>query len=235
MERVAVRDRVLAAYALGPEAVVALVEGVVAGFGDHLERMAARMTALEAENAALRTEVRALRGRLGKDSHNSSKPPSSDGPGAPRRVPQGLRGTSGRRPGGQPGHPGASLTLVEQPDRVVVHQPAACTTCGHELATASVLRTERRQVIDLPIVRAQVVEHQAETRSCPGCGQATTAPFPADVLAPVQYGPGVATLAVYLHQEQLLPVERTGRDDRRDQCAGGAARAPARPVAAAGR
>jgi transposase len=74
-----------------------------------------------------------------------------------------------------------------------------------------VLRTERRQVIDLPVVRAQVVEHQAETRGCPGCGQATTAPFPADVRAPIQYGPGVATLAVYLHQEHLLPVERTGR------------------------
>ena len=73
------------------------------------------------------------------------------------------------------------------------------------------LRTERRQVIDLPVVRAQVVEHQAETRGCPGCGQATTAPFPVDVTAPIQYGPGVATLAVYLHQEHLLPVERTGR------------------------
>jgi transposase len=118
---------------------------------------------------------------------------------------------SGRRPGGQPGHPGASLTLVEHPDAVVMHRPATCTGCGHDLDSAVVLRTERRQVIDLPVVRAQVVEHQAETRGCPGCGRATTAPFPADVLASVQYGPGVATLAVYLHQEQLLPVERTGR------------------------
>lgn len=205
------REQVLTTYEAGPEAVVALVEQLVAGFAEQLEGVTARVAALEAENAALRGEIQALRGRLGKDSRNSSKPPSSDGPGGPRRVPKSLRGASGRRPGGQPGHPGAGLRLVEQPDRVEVHQPAACAGCGHDLASAPVLRTERRQVIDLPVVRAQVVEHRAETRACPGCGRATAAPFPADVAAPVQYGPGVATLAVYLHQEQLLPVERTGR------------------------
>lgn len=205
------REQVLSRYEAGPEAVVALVEQLVAAFGVQLESVTARVAALEAENAALRSEVQALRGRLGQDSHNSSRPPSSDGPGAPKRVPRSLRGTSGRRPGGQPGHPGVSLALVEQPDRVVVHQPGVCAGCGHALASGPVLRTERRQVIDLPVVRAQVVEHQAETRGCPACGQATTAPFPADVLAPIQYGPGVATLAVYLHQEQLLPIERTGR------------------------
>jgi transposase len=149
-----------------------------------------------------------------KDSHNSSKPPSSDGPGAPsgpKRVQKSLRGVSGRRPGGQPGHLGHSLTLVDQPDEVVVHQPSACAGCGHGLEGAPVLRWERRQVVELPPVRVQVTEHQAEVRGCPRCGQATKAPFPAGVDAAIQYGPGVATLAVYLHQEQLLPVERTGR------------------------
>lgn len=211
MDGPSLREEVVAAYAAGPEELVGLVDRLVAGFSEQLAGVTARVTALEVENAALRSEVRALRGRLAKDSHNSSKPPSSDGPGTPKRVPKSLRGTSGRRPGGQPGHAGHGLTFVEQPDAVVVHQPSACASCGHELASAAVLRTERRQVIDLPVVRAQVVEHQAQTRGCPGCGQATTAPFPADVPAPVQYGPGVATLAVYLHQEQLLPVERTGR------------------------
>jgi transposase len=211
MDSSSLREQALAAYALGPDAVVSLVEGLVAGFGEQLERVAARVTAVEAENAALGHEIQELRGRLVKDSHNSSKPPSSDGPGTPKRVPKSLRGVGGRRPGGQLGHPGHTLALVDHPDEVRVHQPAACTGCGHDLTSARVLRTERRQVIDLPVVRAHVVEHQAGTRGCPGCGQATTAPFPADVLAPIQYGPGVATLAVYLHQEQLLPVERTGR------------------------
>jgi transposase len=208
MESRSLRELALAAYAAGPEAVVGLVEQLVVGFEEPLERVAARVTAVEAENTALRAEIQALRGRLGKDSHNSSKPPSSDGP---KRVPKSLRGKSGRRPGGQPGHPGHSLSLVEQPDQVVVYQPETCRGCGQDLGSATVLRTERRQVIDLPVVRAQVVEHQAETRGCPGCGQQTTAPFPPEVRAPVQYGPQVATLAVYLHQEQLLPVERTGQ------------------------
>jgi transposase len=211
MDTTTLREQALGAYAGGPDAVVALVEQLVAGFGERLEGVVARVAALEAENGALRGEIRALRGQLGKDSHNSSKPPSSDGPGAPKRVPKSLRGKSGRRPGGQPGHPGHSLTLVEPPDTVVVHRPASCGGCGQGLEGAPVLRTERRQVVDLPVVRAQVVEHQAETRGCPRCGQETQAPFPADVAAPIQYGPGVATLAVYLHQEQLLPVERTGR------------------------
>jgi transposase len=214
MERPTVREQTLTAYALGPEAVVALVEGLVAGFGEQLERVVARVTAVEAENATLRTEVQALRARLTKDSHNSSKPPSSDGPGAPagpKRVPKSLRSSSGRRPGGQPGHEGHTLTLVESPDAVVVHQPTACTGCGENLKCAPVLGRERRQVVDLPLVRVQVVEHQAETRGCPACGQVTTAPFPVGVEAAIQYGPGVATLAIYLHQEHLVPVERTGR------------------------
>jgi transposase len=214
MDRATVREQSLAAYGLGSEAVVSLVERLLAEVGEQIERVSSRVVAVEAENAALRSEIEALRGRLVKDSHNSSKPPSSDGPGVPpgpTRVPKSLRGVSGRRPGGQPGHPGHHLSLVDQPDVVVVHQPSACGGCGQGLESAEVLRTERRQVVDLPVVRAQVVEHQAETRGCPGCGQETQAPFPAGVVAPIQYGPGVATLAVYLHQEHLLPVERTGR------------------------
>jgi transposase len=211
MDSSSLREAALQAYAAGAEAVVALVEQVVSGFSEQVEQVVTRVATLEAENAALRSEIEALRGQLTKDSHNSSKPPSSDGPGTPKRVPKSLRGTSGGRQGGQPGHPGASLTLIERPDEVVVHRPATCAGCGQGLAEGTVLRTERRQVIDLPVVRAQVVEHRVETLGCPECGQATTAPFPGGVLAPVQYGPGVATLAVYLHQEQLLPVERTGR------------------------
>jgi transposase len=208
MDSPSLRELALAAYAAGLEAVVRLVEQLVVGFEEQLERVVTRVAVVEAENTALRSEIQVLRGQLGKDSHNSSKPPSSDGL---KRVPKSLRGKSGRRPGGQPGHPGHSLSLVEQPDEVVVYRPEACSGCGQDLGSATVLRTERRQVIELPVVRAQVVEHQAETRGCPGCGQETTASFPPDVRAPVQYGPQVATLAVYLHQEQLLPVERTGR------------------------
>lgn len=208
------RAAALGAYQAGPEAVVALVQQVVGEFRHQVETLTARVSVLEAENAALRAEVRHLRARLAKDSHNSHLPPSSDGPGgpsAPVRVPKSLRERGGRRPGAQPGHPGHTRQLVAEPDLVQVHQPASCTGCGHDLTDAPVVSTERRQVVDLPVVRAHVTEHRAQTRRCPGCGRANAATFPVGVDGALQYGPGMAALAVYLHQEQLVPVERTGR------------------------
>ncbi len=95
------------------------------------------------------------------------------------------------------------------PDEVRVHAPSHCQECGQDLDAAPALRRERRQVVDLPPVRARVIEHQAVTRCCPGCGAETSGAFPPEVAAPVQYGPGVATLAVYFTQEQLLPLART--------------------------
>jgi transposase len=159
--------------------------------------------------AALTARVRELEARLATDSHNSSKPPASDGPGA-KPHPQSLRTPSGRKPGGQPGHLGYALHLAEVPDVVVVHTPVRCPVCGRSLAGCPAIRRERRQVVDLPSVRPQVVEHQAETKACPACGAEATGEFPAGVEAPAQYGPGVAAVAVYLNQAQLLPLERTG-------------------------
>src|SRR5947209_3189566 len=201
MDTAELREQALAAYAQGPEAVVSLVIGLVAGLTAQVDTMTARLAALEAEAATLRA-------RLASDSHNSSKPPSSDGPGS-KPHPQSLRRPSGRRPGGQPGHPGHTLRLVDAPDAVQVHTPPCCQTCGQSLAAVPPLRRERRQVVDLPPLQVQVTEHQAETKGCPGCGATTTAAFPAGVTAPVQYGPGIAALAVYLTQAQLLPLGRT--------------------------
>lgn len=201
MDTESLRGPVLSAYQQGPEAVVELVTGLVAELTGQLESMAARVTTLEAENAALRA-------RLGTDSHNSSKPPSSDGPEV-KPHPKSLRAPSGRKPGGQPGHVGHSLQLVDDPDEVQVHAPVHCRACGHSLEQAPTIRQERRQVVDLPPVRVRVVEHQAETKRCPDCGVETTGQFPAGVAAPTQYGPGVAAVAVYLNQGQLVPLERT--------------------------
>jgi len=203
-----IRDRVLRAYAQGPDAVIALVVAVVGEFAAHVESLSARVTTLETENATLAAENAALRARLGTDSHNSSKPPSSDGPGV-KPHPKSQRSHSGRKPGGQPGHVGHTLHLVDVPDETQVHGPTHCDACGQSLAAVPALRRERRQVVDLPPVTPRVVEHQVETKCCPDCGAETSGVFPPGVAAPAQYGPGVATVAVYLNQEQLLPVERT--------------------------
>jgi transposase len=211
VETESIRDAVLAAYRQGPDAVVELVVKLVA----QLEALSARGAALEAENAALRLENAtlqadnaALRARLATNSRNSSKPPSSDGPGV-KPHPKSQRTQSGRKPGGQPGHVGHTLRLVDEPDEVVVHAPARCKACGQNLEAVSSLRSERRQIVDIPPVKARVVEHRVETKRCPGCGTETSGRFPEGVEAPAQYGPRVATVAVYLNQEQLLPEERT--------------------------
>lgn len=206
MESIA--DRVRDAYVRGPEAVGEVIGQIVAELAAQVEGLVARLAAVEAENATLRAENAALRARLATDSHNSSKPPSSDGPGS-KPHPKSLRVRSGRKPGGQPGHVGHHVTLVDAPDAVVVHAAAACAVCGQDLAEAVIVRQERRQVVDLPPIHAEVVEHQVPTKGCPRCGAETAGAFPPEVAAPVQYGPNLATVGVYLTQEQLLPWERT--------------------------
>ena len=173
------------------------------------------IAALQAANMALRAQVAQLAGRvaelerrLGKDSSNSSKPPSQDGLRKPTRS---LRGdVGGRRPGKQPGAPGAHLARVAEPDEVVVHAPERCATCGAALAAALVTGVEARQVFDVPKVRLRVTEHRVERRRC-GCGENTAGVFPQGVRAPAQYGPGVRALGCYLLVYQHLPVDRAAR------------------------
>jgi transposase len=140
-----------------------------------------------------------------KDSRNSSLPPSQDR----RKRTRSLRGRSGRKPGGQVGHPGATLEFVEKPDRLIIHAPQSCYLCGSGLGGSEVARTERRQVHDLPPQKIEVIEHRAQTRVCGRCGAENKAlEFPAGVNAPVQYGAGVKAVATYLMSYQLLPYDR---------------------------
>ncbi len=140
-----------------------------------------------------------------EDSHNSSKPPSSDGLAKPK--PKSLRPPSARPTGGQPGHPGRTLRMVEQPDRTVHHPVQHCAGCGRSLAQQAPDRVERRQVFDLPEPTLEVTEHQADVTTC-ACGCVNRAAFPPEVTAPVQYGLRVKSVAVYLKDDQLLPFDR---------------------------
>jgi transposase len=170
---------------------------------------------LEARISQLDAHVVELQARLRANSSNSSKPPSADGlaKGPPRPDRAGRRtakaGTR-RKPGGQPGAPGAHLAQVEHPDVVVVHVPDRCLRCGGKLADAPVVDAEARQVHDLPRLGLLVTEHRAERRRC-GCGMVTAVRFPDWVRAPACYGPGVRAAVAYLHGQQHLPVERTAQ------------------------
>lgn len=189
------REEILAVYAAGPEAVVQLVQ--------QLCEVHAR------EIAALTARVEALEARLAQDSHNSHKPPSSDGLAKKRPKPKSLRQRSGKKPGGQRGHVGHTRRLVAHPDAVIEHGPAQCAQCGQELATAPVTYVERRQVAELPPQRLVVTEHRVSHKVCPACAATTAGTFPVDVTQPVQYGPRLKATCVYLQDYQLLPFART--------------------------
>ncbi len=185
------RTEFQAVYDQGPEAVFALV------------------ARLEAEIEALRAEVAALKAQVGKDSHNSSKPPSSDPPARPGRAPRSLREPTDRPSGGQPGHPGRTLSQVDQPDETVRHAPLACTGCGSALDPRSLTDTgQRRQVFELPPVQVQVTEHRQLAGVCPCCGTRNVGEFPAGVEQPVQYGPRLLATCAYLTGYHLLPLAR---------------------------
>jgi len=157
--------------------------------------------------AQLEQRLKGLEGRLAKNSSNSHQPPSSDG-WKKSRV-KSLRTRTGRKPGGQPGHPGQTLQRVKQPDHIQLHELTVCPQCGGAgLRREPVLDYESRQVFDLPPRSLEVTEHRAEIKGCPHCAAQVRAEFPAGVSAPVQYGPRFQSLMVYLNQQQLLPYDR---------------------------
>ncbi len=171
------------------------------------DRLFALFRQYEAQVAALTARVEQLEARLGGHSQHRHRSPSSDGP---RKPPRAQRARRGRAPGGQPGHPGHTLAMTAAPDRVVAYRPPPCAHCGAALAGAPASAVVRRQVVDLPALQLAVTEHRAATVGCPHCQRATTAPFPAAVTQPVQYGPRVLGLGVYLRHYQLLPYQRIG-------------------------
>ena len=159
-------------------------------------------TALE----ALTVRVQELEDRISKDSHNSSKPPSSDGL---RKKPKSLRHKSDKASGGQQGHSGTTLCLADNPDAVVIHSPSTCKQCGISLESVAAKDFTRRQIHDLPPVSLLVTEHRILHKVCLACQTVNQASFPASVPQSVQYGPGLKAVCVYLQQYQLLPFGRT--------------------------
>jgi transposase len=172
--------------------------------------LAALVVSLRGELARAQERIAELEDRLRKTSRNSSRPPSGDGLAKPPPRPRSLRKKSGRRPGGQDGHPGATLAQVARPDREERHEPACCRRCGAALAGRPVTAVERCQVFDLPPVKATVTEHQLIEREC-GCGHRTRAAAPHGAGAPVQYGPRTAAVILYLSAGQFLSRQRTAQ------------------------
>src|SRR3954467_8248384 len=170
-----------------------------------IQALQAENAQLCADNAVLTARLAELERRLGLNSSNSGKPPSSDGLKKSPRV-SSLREPTGRKSGGQIGHPGKTLCRTETPDATIDHYPAGC---GKPLTAATATGHVARQVFDLPEPKPLIVtEHRAHGCRCTACGAQTRAAFPDGVSAPVQYGPRISAIVLYLLHYQRLPEKR---------------------------
>lgn len=197
-------------------------------------RLMAGQTEMLAEQSklieALRADLAALRRQAGRDSSNSSQPPSQDGPGSKAKAkagkdsgepvdssPKGSPDGPGeavepdrRKPkqGGQPGHRGSGLARVARPDRTEKVEPPACGACGGSLTGAEGKVASSVQVFDLPALALTVTEYLIMRRIC-SCGCATTADLPAGVRGgPTCCGPHLSAAATWLASQDVIGVER---------------------------
>lgn len=176
---------------------------------EELRRENAALREIAAENARLKERIAELERRLGLNSSNSSKPPSSDGfQKSPSRV-QNLREQSGKMVGGQPGHEGFTLNQVENPDIIKQHKITHCPCCNKDLSDVPIDSVVRRQVFDVPEIKPTITEHQFEIKYCPGCNKRVEAPKEPFANAPVQYGHNAKTIVAYFNAENSIPIERT--------------------------
>jgi len=159
------------------------------------EQKLATLEAKDTEIENLKTQIAALRERLGQNSSNSSLPPSSD---APRHSRPARREPSGKKQGAQVGHQGAGRNLksAEKVDHVVDFRPARCRKCGRRLKGDDP-QPSRRQVTEVPPSRAEVIEYRRHTLCCQTCGVKTAAEWSEDV-PPGRFGARLQATVAYL-------------------------------------
>jgi len=177
------REDVEKIYDLGKEAVVDLIMQLV----ERIEK---------------------LEKQLNTNSHNSSKPPSSDGFKKSKQT-KSQRKRSGKKSGGQNGHLGNTLEMVKAPDKIVKIKVKTCKCCGKSVKNAHSKRYEARQEFEIPAPVVEVTEYRAEITDCPHCGTENKAVFPEGITHKTQYGNQLRSTAVYFSNYQLIPLERT--------------------------
>lgn len=139
----------------------------------------------------LESEVADLKAKLNQNSQNSSKPPSSDGPGTQRPATK----SKGLKRGGQPGHDGHERRRLP-PDRVIDHRPSSCRLCEATLSGDDP-NAKWCQVLELPEIKPHVTEHRAHALTCADCGAVSEATLPDEALFH-GFGPRLAAITAYL-------------------------------------
>jgi transposase len=195
------KEQILELYEAGPDAVVSLISH----FQDLLNNLGQKVEEQQRLIEQQEKRIEELEAVIKKDSHNSSKPSSSEGYG---KRPLAQKKKSGRRPGGQKGHEGNTLRMVYNPDKVVVHKVDMCGSCGKSLKREKVIEYDKRQVFDIPPIKVEVTEHRGEIKACARCGEVSTAVFPEGITHKAQYGNRLKAYAVYIKNYGLLSYER---------------------------
>lgn len=173
-----------------------------------VEKQQKQIAQLFSENAKLKEHI-------AKNSHNSSRPPSSDGfKKEPKPNPKSQRGKSNRKAGGQQGHKGHKLAKTDNPDLIVLHELNLCSHCNKDLSSTAA-DIESRQIFDIPPLSIQVTEHRAESKLCPCCGKISRAKFPEGLIQEAQYGSRIKSFLTYINQYHFIPYARS-RDFIRD-------------------
>ena len=170
---------------------------------ERIEKLESENAALKIENAQLKAENGELRERLEKKSHNSHKPPSSDGYSKKSVLPK----TKGNNQGGQFGHRGKTLERVADPDQVVVHHAEKCLGCARKFELSEVAKiVAKRQVFEIPEPKLEVIEHQLGEITC--CGKRQYGKFPRGVEKAVQYGERIKGLSAMLSIDYRMALKK---------------------------
>ena len=176
---------------------------------EYIRRIAvleAQVFELLAVNQKLQNTVENLVAMLGRNSRNSSMPPSSDGYAKP--CPKSLREKSGKKPGAQNGHKGNGFKIMREPDEIREHKPCQCSGCPHELICVGRV-SDTRYEVDISL-STRIVAHKAYAFQCTRMkGQTLKGSFPNGINSAIQYGANVAALATALTTNGMMSVKRT--------------------------
>ncbi|MBP5169574.1 MAG: hypothetical protein ILP14_10315, partial [Oscillospiraceae bacterium] len=163
----------------------------------------AQIEVLTAEIAKLTAQIEELTHK--KNSNNSSKPPSEERLDKP--APRSLRGKSGKKQGGQPGHKGTGLKLGREPDQIEEHVPEKCKSCP-QFGQCKMKCCDTRYEYEI-YVETKLIDHKSLGCTCPLSGEKLQGEFPAGITGTKQYGAGVFALVNTLLTIGYVSVDRT--------------------------
>ena len=182
-----------------------------------IERLKKENEELRKENLQLKEIIQTLIAKIAsleerlsryenpKNSRNSSVPPSQDYTRTSKN--RSLREPSGKKPGGQQGHKGTTLEMVENPDKIIEYIPDFCRCCGYDISQLPTDFVEKRQEVVLPVIKPIYVEHRVYQRTCI-CGNKVKADFPSGITSGISYGENIENLAAYMNVRQYVPFQR---------------------------